>query len=80
MASPGNQHCASCIGTPSFPIRYSSLASSDSGLFDTAWRCCCCYSAPIGERSIVMSLSVCLCLSVCVPYRPRPAPAAVIDT
>jgi len=35
---------------------------------------------PIGERSIVMSLSVRLCLSVCVPYRPRPAPAAVIDT
>jgi len=21
MASPGNQHCASCIGTLSFPIR-----------------------------------------------------------
>ena len=20
MASPGNQHCAICIGTPSFPI------------------------------------------------------------
>jgi len=22
MASPGNQHCASCIGTLSFPIAY----------------------------------------------------------
>ena len=22
MVSPGNQHCANCIGTPSFPIRH----------------------------------------------------------
>ena len=22
MASPGNQHCVNCIGTPSFPIKY----------------------------------------------------------
>ena len=25
MASPGNQHCANCIGTPSFPINCSTL-------------------------------------------------------
>ena len=35
MASPGNQHCANCIGTLSFPIAYidvQSLMIYDIGL------------------------------------------------
>ena len=28
MASPGNQHCVSCIGTLSFPVAYLALFSN----------------------------------------------------
>jgi len=30
MASPGNQHCANCIGTLSFPISISCVLNADS--------------------------------------------------
>ena len=55
----------SSIGTLSFPIRFSSVASSDSGLFDTAWRCCCCYSAPDRGAEYCDEL-VCLSVFVCL--------------
>ena len=32
MASPGNQHCASCIGTLSFPIGKLCIRGGGSGL------------------------------------------------
>ena len=48
MASLGNQHCANCIGTLSFPIPVCTIITPP----------------PIGKRSIIMtvcvSLSVCL--------------------
>ena len=30
MASPGNQHCANCIGTLSFPVALSVFVASDT--------------------------------------------------
>ena len=33
MASPGNQHCASCIGTLSFPIRQASTSGDKRQVF-----------------------------------------------
>ena len=32
MASPGNQHCANCIGTLSFPVGKLRIRGGDSGL------------------------------------------------
>ena len=37
MASPGNQHCANCIGTLSFPLILAAAAAAAAGTVDTHW-------------------------------------------
>ena len=56
MASPGNQHCARCIGTRSFPIQVSCLLTSLPGNQHCA-RCIGTLSFPIQMSSLLTSLS-----------------------
>ena len=54
MASPRNQHCASCIGTLSFPI------PGDAASIALNWGsgCCCCCCC--GCLSLLTSLCGCV--------------------